>query len=516
MKLLTAEQMVNVDRITIENGTPGIELMRNAGEEVYLFMERTLDSAQPVVVIAGKGNNGGDGFRVAELLLKNGWKVEIFLLGEKGTVRGDAARCLADLEKVGGTVVEVPGPEMTLELTEGIASAGIIVDAIFGTGLKGEVTGFPAEIIGAANASGAVVIAVDIPSGVNATTGEASSASVQADYTVTFGCPKAGHVFQPGRVKSGEVHVVDIGFSGEVIATVESLGNALTPSEAAVFLPKRSHDAYKGSVGKVLVLAGSVGMTGAATLASRAALRVGAGVVTVGCPASLNDILEVKLTEVMTVPLPEVGKKRCLSLRALGRVRAMAYEADVVALGPGLGVYHETVELVRRFLAAYEGRVILDADGINAFKDAPEALAGASCEMVLTPHCGELSRITGKAIPEILGDPVAAAREAAHALGQIVLLKGSPTIIADPAGTVWINSTGNEGMATAGMGDVLTGILAGFAAQGCTLFDAAVLGAYVHGLAGDHAAEERGILGMISGDVLGLLPNVLNELATFT
>ena len=238
-------------------------------------------------------------------------------------------------------------------------------------------------------------------------------------------------------------------------------------------------------------------------------MRIGAGMVTAGCPSSLNDILEVKLTEVMTLPLPEVRKKRCLSLRALGMVREAVKNAHVVAVGPGLGTQHETAELVRRFIASYSGRVVLDADGINAFKGQPEALTEAQCEIILTPHAGELSRLLDLPVEDIAGDPISAAKKAEAVTGNIVLLKGAPTIIAGSGGEVWMNPTGNESMATAGMGDVLTGTIAGLAAQGLSLLDAAKLGAYIHGRAGELASELQGIHGVIAGDVLDLLAQAL-------
>ena len=515
MKVLTADQMAYVDRTTIEGGIPGIDLMRNAGSEVFNFIKKTLDIRSGIVVFAGKGNNGGDGFRAAELFASNGFDSVVYLIGNKSDVCGDAEICMNDLEKTGQEIIEITGMDKLDGISEIIMSTNLIIDAIFGTGLKSEITGLPASVIDKINSSNSTLVAVDIPSGVNSSTGEVSGSVVQADYTITFGCSKAGHVFMPGRDRCGEVHVVDIGFSNDVINSVEPFGNSLTFSEAASLVPKRPYDAHKGSTGRVFLIGGSVGMTGAATLSSTAAMRVGAGVVTVGCPASLNDILEIKLTEVMTLPLPEVRKKRCLSLRAMGLISEAALSADVVAVGPGLGTYFETIELLRRFLSQYNGRVVLDADGINVFKGDTEALRNVPCEIVLTPHYGELSRLLGTSISEIANDPIKAAKEASKISGKIILLKGTTTVITNPQGVMWINGNGNEGMATAGMGDILTGIISGFAAQGLELFNAAVLGAFVHGLAGDYAAEEKGILGMMSGDVLELLPQALNNISTY-
>jgi len=514
MKVLTVEQMIHVDRTTIESGFPGINLMRNAGEAVYNRISEITagDTASRIVVLSGKGNNGGDGFRAAELLARNGYDSAVYLVGSVGDMHGHAAVCMQDAVSAGHRIAEIKGDSDLNVLSQELLSADIIVDALFGTGLKGEVAGIPARIIDMINDSGALVVAVDIPSGVNASDGKVAEHTVLADYTVTFGCLKVGHVYPPGKFACGDIQVADIGFSEEVLNSFEPFANTLSRDEAGELVPVRSYDAHKGSAGRVFVLAGSVGMTGAAALASRAALRIGAGMVTVGCPASLNDILEVKLTEVMTLPLPEVRKKRCLSLRALGMIRQSMRKTDVVAVGPGIGTYYETSELVRRFISEYPGRVVLDADGINAFTGEIDAIREAPCDIVLTPHVGELSRLMGLDMKGIIADPITAAREASKASGKTILLKGAPTIIVDNHGSTWINSTGNEGMATAGMGDVLTGTITGLAAQGLDLSDAAVLGAYVHGLAGDIVSDERGIHGVVSGDVLESLSDAILDI----
>ncbi len=514
MKVLTAIQMMDVDRKTIETGTPGIDLMRNAGMEVFHYIRDDIGIRSGIVIVAGKGNNGGDGFRVAELCAGERLNVQLLLIGEKAKVKGSAAVCMKDFEKLGGMVVEITDSGKLTEYGEVFRSAQLIVDAVFGTGLEGEIEGFYADVVDMINDSGASVVAVDIPSGVDATTGRISAKTVYANYTVSFGFPKVGHIVPPGRNLCGVIQIADIGFSEDVMAEAESAGYTLTPDEAAALFPERPYNAHKGSAGRVFLLAGSVGMTGASALAGKAALRAGAGAVTVGCPASLNDILEVKMTEIMTIPLPEVRKKRCLALRALGSVRSAVKKADAVAVGPGLGTYTETSELIRRFISKYKGKIILDADGINAYKGQFETLAESPAEIVITPHYGELSRLTGAEINNIAENPAEAAKNAAKVTGCIVLLKGAPTIIVGSAGELWYNGTGNEGMATAGMGDVLTGLITGFAAQGMNLFEAAVLGAYIHGTAGDYASEERGVHSLTAGDVLDRIPRAMTEILT--
>lgn len=518
MKVLTAEQMRHLDRATIDGGVPGIELMRHAGAAVYEFLADSLCAGREskIVIVAGKGNNGGDGFRVAELVASAGGAVTVLLAGEQSAVSGDARTCLDAALAAGADIREIVHAADLGTVSEIVASADIIVDALFGTGLRGEVSGLPADIIDTINNTDAVIVAVDIPSGVDAGTGGMAVHAVQADYTVTFGCPKVGNVIPPGEYACGEVSVVDIGLSAEALAAITPFAETLSPPEAALLIPERRWDAHKGTAGRVFVIAGSAGKTGAAALTSMAVLRAGAGLVTLGCPESLNDILEVKLTEPMTLPLPEVRKKRCLSLRALGSIRQQAKTADVLAIGPGLGVNHETTELVRRLLADFAGRAVVDADGLNAFAGRMDLFCGMPGEMVLTPHPGELSRLLGIPAEDITDDPVAAVKAAQEVTGKTVLLKGAPTLIAGPEGKIWVNGTGNEALATAGTGDVLTGIIAGLAAQGLDMFDAAVLGAYLHGLAGEAASGETGIHAMIAGDVLAKLSGILRDLAAGT
>ncbi len=515
MIVLTADQMARVDRETIERGTPGIELMRNAGEAVFRLMNGYFEplGERKVVVAAGKGNNGGDGFRAAELLVRAGVSCVVLLLGKRKDVRGDSLVCLRDAERAGCPVVEAAG-ESLKDREDEILSADIIVDAIFGIGFRGEVTGLFQEAMDLVNRSRAEVVAVDIPSGVNASTGEVSEHAVRANLTVTFGCLKAGHVLKPGNGCCGEIRVEDIGLSREAMESIEPFARALTLTSAADLLPKRPWDAHKYSSGNVLLVASSAGMTGAAILAATAAMRAGAGIVRVGCPESLNDIFEIRLIEALTAPLPEVRKKRCLSLRALGRIRELAEKANAVAIGPGLGRYFETAELVRRFVGGYRGKIILDADGINAFEGLAGLLADAPADIVLTPHAGELSRLTGLGTNEIAADPMRAAKDAARSIGHVVLLKRPATVIAAPSGEAWLNGTGSQSLATAGSGDVLTGIIAGLAAQGMDCFHAAVLGALIHGLCGDIAALGFGDRGVLAGDLPEIIPQAFHRIVS--
>jgi len=408
--------------------------------------------------------------------------------------------------ELGLEIVEILGDSDCGRAEETFERADVIVDAIFGTGLRGSIRGLPGRMIEAINAAHRSVVSVDIPSGLRADTGRAECPCVRARSTVTFGLPKIGQFLQPGRALCGHLRVVDIGLSQEAIEREPCSVQVITAGDVRSMLPVRPPDAHKGSCGRIVVIAGSVGMTGAAALTSSAALRMGAGLVTLGVAESLNDILEVKLTEVMTKPLPEVRKRRCLSLRAVGEIRRMSERADCMAIGPGLSTHQETAELVRRIVPNVQIPVVLDADGLNALAGRVALLKDVDAPMVITPHPGEFSRLTGAKIEDIVDAPLSAPAAVAAEYGTTVVLKGAPTVIALGSGETFINPTGNAGMATGGSGDVLTGMVAGLIGQRIESSAAARIGVYLHGLAGDLAREEKGELGLIAGDLVEFLP----------
>ena len=513
MKLVTGKQMAAIDRYAIqEMGVPGLDLMEHAGQAVFEALSRLLEAPEKITVICGKGNNGGDGFVVARLLENRGIPVSLFFVGERETAKGDARTNLERAAERGIPIHEVLKEEDLKRLTDELASSDAIVDALFGTGIQGAVRGLAARVIERINDSACPVVAVDLPSGVNADTGDVAGPCVRAFHTVTFGLPKMGQVFYPGRAYCGTLEIADIGFPPKAVKTAESALEWITSDEVAAILPRRVPDAHKGTCGHVLVIAGSVGLTGAAALASEAAMRTGSGLVTLGIPKSLNDILEGKLTEVMTRPLAEVRKSRCLSLRAVGDIRRLMERADCVAIGPGLGTHRETVELVGRVVGAATIPLVIDADGLNALSKSPTPLKTTASDVVITPHPGELSRLTGQTIADIRRDPIRAAREAAAEFGATVVLKGAPAVIATKAGRVFVNATGNAGMATGGSGDVLTGIIVGLIGQGLAPEAAAWSGVFLHGLAGDLARDQKGEPGMIAGDILANVPEALRKI----
>lgn len=527
MKLVTGKQMAAIDRYAIEKmGVPGLDLMERAGQAVFESFCRMPETPKKITVVCGKGNNGGDGFVVARLLEARGIPVSVFLVGEREAVKGDARTNLERAAERGIPIHEIQDQPVGAQcvepllkrLTDELASSDGIVDALFGTGIQGAVRGLAAQVIERINDSARPVVAVDLPSGVDADTGNVAGPCVRAHHTVTFGLPRVGHAFYPGKAYCGALEIADIGFPPKAVEAVVGV-QCFEPSlewinrdEVAAILPCRAPDAHKGDCGQVVVIAGSVGLTGAAALTSEAALRTGSGLVTLGVPESLNDILEVKLTEVMTRPLPEVRKPRCLSLRAVGEIRRLIERADCVAIGPGLGTHRETVELVGRIVGAATIPLIIDADGLNALSKNPTPLKTTASDVVITPHPGELSRLTGGTIADIRRDPIRAAVEAATEFGVTVVHKGAPAVIATKTGQVYVNATGNAGMATGGSGDVLTGIIASLIGQGLPPEAAAWSGVFLHGLAGDLARDQKGEPGMIAGDIVACIPGALRKI----
>jgi NAD(P)H-hydrate epimerase len=479
--LVGAEGMRALDRRTIEAlGVPGPVLMESAGRAVA---EAVL-ARRPrrVHVVCGAGNNGGDGLVVARHLHALGVEVDVALLGAP---RGDAAAQLERARAFG--VAEGRG--------EG---ADLIVDAIFGTGLARTVEGDAARAIQAINARAVCVVAVDLPSGLDADTGQVHGVAVRADETVTFGLPKVGLALEPGRSLAGAVSVARIGIA-ERAPGVEADAELWTRAAAAQFLPERRSEGHKGSFGHVLVVAGSEGKTGAAALATRAAIRAGAGLVTLACPAGLNDVLEEKCTEAMTAPVADTPE-RAFAGAAEDAILALAEDRDVVALGPGIGRAPETAALVRGLCKRISKPLVLDADGINAFEGHPGELRAS----VITPHPGEAARLLGCETAEIQRDRLGAARRLAEETGAVVVLKGAATVVAGAGAPPLINPTGGPALASGGTGDVLTGLVAALLAQGLAPRCAAGVGVYLHGLAGDRLAV--GDSGLMAGDLADSLP----------
>lgn len=507
--VLTARQMAECDRRAIqEYGIPGVVLMENAGRAVAELAGQLLGKVarKRVAIFCGKGNNGGDGYVVARHLANSGAQVRLFLVGRRTEVKGDAATNLHIVEKMGLNLQEIT----TAEHIPDLRSTDLVIDALLGTGLQGPVHGILADVIEALNASRAPALAIDVPSGLDSDSGSILGVAIRATITGTMAALKRGLLFSPGREHAGVVKIIDIGMPQAVFD--DELVNVwqVEAEDVRQVLPRRAPNAYKNQCGVALVVAGSTGMTGAAVLSAETVLRSGAGLAYLAIPASLNAIIEEKATEVISKPLAEV-KPGHVGIAALEQIEELLQQVDAVAIGPGLGTEAETVEAVWAAVASCPRPLVVDADGLNALARKPELLLRRTGRVVLTPHPGELARLTGQAREAIVANPVDTAREWAERWGEVLVLKGAPTVVATPGGKVFINSTGNAGMATGGSGDVLTGLITGLLAQGLSPEHAAVSGVYLHGLAGDLARDELGERGMLAGDIMRQVPAALRR-----
>jgi ADP-dependent NAD(P)H-hydrate dehydratase / NAD(P)H-hydrate epimerase len=516
MKVATAELMRKLDQRAIsEFGIPGMVLMENAARGIINTLFRSFPDllTSRIGVLAGRGNNGGDGLAVARYLANRGISCRVFLFAAHEEIKGDASANLGILKRMGVAVQEV----LNLEEWEGqkalVGSSDLLLDGIFGTGLKGPVEGFFREIIESVNSLKKPVVAIDIPSGLDADSGQVLGACIQARITVTFGLAKRGLLVQPGVQAAGRVVIVDISLPALAVDGEKIQDYLIEGADFSPYLPPRKPEAHKGQFGHLFILAGSPGKTGAAALVSQAALRVGTGLITLGVPESLNSILEEKVTEVMTEPLPETREKT-LGLSAQQRIYELCSRKTALAVGPGLSLNSETIRLVQQLVRKSPLPAVIDADGLSALAGKLEILRKNQKELILTPHPGEMARLAGISIEEIQRDRFEVARGFAKEYGVILVLKGSRTLVASPGGEVFINPTGNPGMASGGMGDVLTGMIGGFLAQGLPVLEAAKLGVYLHGLAGDYAVFLKGERGIAATDLAELAPEALNALAS--
>ncbi|GAB4389650.1 MAG: NAD(P)H-hydrate dehydratase [Thermodesulfovibrionales bacterium] len=507
MKIVTAKEMQAMDRKTIEGyGIPGLVLMERAGLAVAAKV-REVARGRKVLVLAGRGNNGGDGLVAARELANSGYRVRALV---QGTTRGLSPDCRHQLEVARKMGVRA---EFRARLTEEDIHGAVVVDALFGTGLGKDITGELAKSISLLNGSGAPVVSVDMPSGVSSDTGRVLGVAVRASATVTFGLPKRGHLLHPGAGYTGELTVEDIGFPSELLNAASLRCELIDRDAMALLLPERPAYSHKGHYGHVLVVAGSRGKTGAALMAAAACLRTGAGLVTIGAPESLAASFQSAVREEMFLPLPDTGRGT-LSAGALdAALEFVSEKADVLAIGPGIGTEGETREVVLGLVERCAAPMVLDADGLNCLEGKAAALARAKAPIVATPHPGEFSRLTGKGVNEIEEDRIEAALAFAKKTGVSVVLKGVPTVVASPEGYSYLNPTGNPGMAKGGTGDVLTGMASALLAQGLEPLGASLLAVYAHGLAGDMAAAQKGLASVTALDLVGAIPGALKSLA---
>ncbi|UCG14067.1 MAG: NAD(P)H-hydrate dehydratase [Deltaproteobacteria bacterium] len=515
MRAVTAEEMAEMDRTAIEDvGIPGVVLMENAGRGATEIMWRYypgLDGKR-VVVLAGGGNNGGDGFVIARHLWQQDVEVAVCCLKTFESYRGDAKINLEIIQKLGLFVEEFTDSSRLAALRRRAEDADLLVDAIFGTGLNAQVRGFFREVIDLVNSFRKPVLAVDLPSGLNASSGLPLGTCIQASVTATFGLPKVGQLVTPGCSYVGHLEVVDIGLPRDLFETEDPPRIWLEASDLAPLVHPRPCASHKGTFGHVLVVGGSVGKTGAGAMAGLGAARAGAGLVTLAVPASLHGFMEMKLTEVMTEPLPETAEQT-VATTALPRLTALLADKQALALGPGLSVQEETTQVVLRLLEDCPCPILLDADALNGLAGHLEVLGRAKAPIILTPHPGEMGRLLGCSGAEVQNQRLAAVQSFSREYAVTVVLKGARSLISSPKGRLGINSSGNPGLASGGTGDVLSGLIAGFLAQGLSPFDAACLGVYCHGKAADRLAVRWGDRGMLATDLLEEIPVVLNALA---
>lgn len=503
MKVVSTETMRSIEqRVFNDYGISPRVLMETAGGQLAEVARRLAEEHPgPIVVICGKGNNGGDGLVAARWLHHWGLPVQaVAWFNPEDVIEDTPAAEVLHAARLAGVPILMPA-----QAPNAARKAAFIIDALFGTGWHGAIKGLAAEAIKMMNNCSKPVLAVDIPSGVDPNTGQVDGIAVEAEWTATFGLPKLGLFQFPGVDLGGEMIVVDIGLPASAIAA-ETISVELTrAAQVAEWLPQYGRNAHKGTRGKVLVAAASRGMTGAAALAGEAALRVGAGLVTVAAPVSSQPVVAGIRPEFMTLPFAE-SEEGGFAAEAANPFLERATKMNAIAVGPGIGTDPEAAEFVRQVVAKSTVPLVLDADALKAYKGRPEQLAEVEAPIVLTPHPGEMAQFLGLPIESVVQDRFGAAREAAKRSGAVVLLKGAFTLIAEPSGQIYINPTGSRALGTGGSGDVLTGVIAGLLAQGLAPTEAAVVGAYLHGLAGDRLAEELGHDGILAGDLALELP----------
>jgi NAD(P)H-hydrate epimerase len=513
MRVLNAAQMREADRRTIEEiGIPSLVLMENAGRQVVAAMEAVHGDLQEhsVAVLCGRGNNGGDGFVVARTLLQRGVDVSVFVIGSVADVRGDARTNLEILGRVGLTAVEVADSQAwELHFSE-VSECTLIVDAMFGTGLNAPLTGLLETVVADVNQSGIPVVAIDLPSGLSADSHEPIGDSIVAGTTITLAAPKLSLVLPPAETRAGDIVIADIGIPMEVIESVDGPRvELLTRGSMRGLVPPREADTHKGDYGRVTIVAGSLGKTGAAHLAATGALRSGAGLLTVATPSRCLPIVAAMAPEYMTLPLDDNPD----GLDPDGVDELLSAAQDVVAIGPGLGQGSGTRAFVHAVVDRATVPLVVDADGLNAFTGQPDLLAGRNeRDVIITPHPGEMARLVGMTTEEVQANRLEVARTFATTHRVYVVLKGHRTLIATPDGSVFINPTGNPGMATGGTGDVLCGMIAGWLAQLLDAEAACKVAVYLHGMAGDLAQADEGEVSMTASDLAAHIGDAILEL----
>ncbi len=505
MKIASADEMRSMDRYAIDNlGIPEEILMENAGLASINVLQNKIGSLdKKFVIFCGSGNNGGDGLVVARLIHSIGGRVKIFLLGDSAKFKGAAK---TNFEIISRLSVEVVKLENAAVAKKDLAHCDAVIDAILGTGLDRPVAGLAADVITLINKSRKKVLSLDIPSGVNGNTGEVMGVAVKADYTVTFGLPKIGNMLYPGYELGGELFVSHISFP----PTLTESSTLKVETNDYIALPVRPAEAYKGAMGDVLFIAGAANYYGAPYFAAMSFLKSGGGYSRLAAPKGIVPVIAKRGREIVYMPQEETATGS-IAQNNKKALLAAAAKVDMVVIGPGLSLHEETIKLVQELTAAIKVPMIIDGDGLTAIAGNPEILRGRKAATILTPHLGEMARFTGKPAAEINSNKIAVLRETVEKLNATIILKGAHSLIGTNNGNVYINLSGNAGMATAGSGDVLTGCIAAMYGMGLKPDEAARKGVFLHGYAGDLAAAKKGVDGITAKDIMNYLPQALKE-----
>ena len=503
-KIVSAKQMQVIDQTTINRyGVSSLILMENAGLACVYEIEKYIKNYPllkgKIKIFCGVGNNGGDGFVIGRHLVNRGYALDLYLVGKFSQLSEEAKTNALVFSNFGNKFIEV-SEENKIDQVD-INSNDLIIDAILGNGIKGPLKGFILGVVLKINAAGARVIAIDIPSGLPTDNPDLIGEAIKANLTLAIGLPKISEVLYKTKNFVGDLKILDIGFPKELLTSKDLKNNLISKMDVVNIFPKRAPDGHKGNMGSVAVVAGSVGMTGAAILSTKAAFLAGSGLVKLGIPKSLNEIAEKNLIESLTYPLNQTGEQT-VSINAYDEIKKMSKDTTALLIGPGMSLNEETKQLIKKIINDFQIPIVVDADGLTALSEDLSILESKSKTIVLTPHIGEMSRLTGITKEAILRDTITCAKDFAIKWKVVVVLKSASTIIADPEGNIWVNSLGNDGMAKAGSGDVLSGLITGFLAQGITGIHAAIIGTWIHSLAGDLASIKKGKNSMLATDIL--------------
>jgi len=503
-KIVNADQMRVIDQATISQyGISGLVLMENAGlacvSEIERYIKKHLPLEGKIKIFCGVGNNGGDGYVIARHMVNRGYELDLYLIGDSSKLSEETRINAAIFSNLGNTSIAI-NEENKLDLVA-ISANDLVIDAILGNGIKGPLQGLILGVVLKINQSGAKVIAIDIPTGLPANKPDLTGEAIKADLTLALGLPKISEVLYKTKNYVGELKILDIGFPRKLLTSNDLKNNLISKTDVVNFFPRRAKDGHKGNMGNVCVLAGSVGMTGAAILSTKAAFLTGAGLVKLGIPKSLNEIAEKNLVETLTYPL-EQTVEQSVARQAYDAIKKMSKDATAMLIGPGLSLNPETKQLVKKIIKEFKIPLVIDADGLTALSEDLSVLDNKPTTTILTPHIGEMSRLTNQTREAISSDPISCARDFAMKWKVVIVLKSASTIIADTEGNIWVNPLGNDGMAKAGSGDVLAGLITGFLAQGINGVHAAIIGTWIHSLAGDAASIKKGTNSMLATDIL--------------